>query len=76
MPLDDIQYVFLLQRIKSQYVLTYFLSTLFERGHLLLVTQYADDVISCNYTQFRVQRTHHLQMGIPRTIENHGVNIL
>ena len=76
MSLHDVQDVLLVQRIKPQHVLAQFLGTLLEGSHLLLVTQDADDIVSCHDAQLWIQSPQHLQMPVPCPVEHDRVNIL
>ena len=48
---------------------------LFERGHLLVVSQHAYHVVTCHDAEFWEECLEHLQVTIANPIEHYGVDI-
>ena len=58
--LDDVQDILLPEGVEAQHVLAYPLDVLLKRRHLLLVAEYADDIVASHDAQLRIQRPDHL----------------
>ena len=68
-PLDDEEYVLLVEGVVLQAVLLHLAYVFFEGTHLLFVSHDFDDIASCHYAQLRIECFYHLQVHVVHSVE-------